>query len=283
MSKSRTGLGRGLGALIPSVAPSVEAVDVDLIVPNPHQPRASLGEESLRELAESIREHGMLQPLLVSRMAGGEGALTYQLIAGERRLEAARMAGLERVPVVVKEATSGELLELALVENLQRADLGPLEEAGAYRRLQEDFGLTQEQIAARVGRSRTAVANSLRLLGLSAEMRASLAGGEISEGHARALLGLEDEGERRLAWRAVVEQGLSVRQTEELVRSWPGKVPAERRTAPSRSAELTELEERLRSALGTKVSLTRGRRGGRIVIHFYSDEELEGLIEKLSR
>jgi ParB family chromosome partitioning protein len=283
MSKSRTGLGRGLGALIPSVAPSVEAVDVDLIVPNPHQPRASLGEESLRELAASVREHGMLQPLLVSRMAGGEGTLTYQLIAGERRLEAARMAGLERVPVVVKEATSGELLELALVENLQRADLGPLEEAGAYRRLQEDFGLTQEQIAGRVGRSRTAVANSLRLLGLSAEMRASLAAGEISEGHGRALLGLDDEGERRLAWRAVVERGLSVRQTEELVRSWPGRAAGGRRAAPSRSAELTELEERLRGALGTRVSLTRGRRGGRIVIHFYSDEELEGLIERLIR
>lgn len=283
MSKRKTGLGRGLGALIPSAAPSVEEVDVDLIVPNPHQPRASLGEESLRELAESIREHGMLQPLLVSRMTGTEGTLTYQLIAGERRLEAARMAGLERVPVVVKEASSGELLELALVENLQRADLGPLEEAGAYRRLHEDFGLTQEQVAARVGRSRTAVANSLRLLSLSAEMRASLAAGEMSEGHARALLGLEDEGERRGAWRTVVEQGLSVRQTEDLVRSWPRRARGRRRAAPGRSAELAELEERLRAALGTRVSLTRSRRGGRIVIHFYSDEELEGLVQRLSR
>jgi len=282
MSNRKTGLGRGLESLIPRAAPSVEAVDVDLIVPNPHQPRASLGEESLRELAESIREHGMLQPLLVSRTQDPGGALTYQLIAGERRLQAAKMAGLEKVPVVVKEIASDQLLELALVENLQRADLNPLEEAGAYRRLHEDFGLTQEQIAARVGRSRTAVANSLRLLGLNSEIRASLAGGEISEGHARALLGLEDESQRRHAWHTVVEEGLSVRQAEELVRSWPRRARAARPRARMRSPELLEVEERLRASLGTRVSLTTGRRGGRIVIHFYSQEELEGLVERLT-
>lgn len=282
MSKRRSGLGRGLEALIPSTAPAVETVDVDLIVPNPHQPRASLGEESLRELAESVREHGMLQPLLVSRIEVPGRVTTYQLIAGERRLAAARMAGLERVPVVMREAASGELLELALVENLQRADLNPLEEAGAFRRLQQEFGLSQEAIASRVGRSRAAIANSLRLLGLSAEMRASLASGEISEGHARALLGLEEGDERRRAWRLVVDGGLSVRQTEELVRSWPRGGGKRRRTAAGRSAELAGLEERLRTSLGTRVSLSRGRRGGRIVIHFYSDEELEALVERLT-
>lgn len=282
MSKRKTGLGRGLESLIPRAAPSVEAVDVDLIVPNPHQPRASLGEESLRELAESIREHGMLQPLLVSRTQDPGGALTYQLIAGERRLQAAKMAGLEKVPVVVKEITSDQLLELALVENLQRADLNPLEEAGAYRHLHEDFGLTQEQIAARVGRSRTAVANSLRLLALSPEIRASLAGSEISEGHARALLGLDDESQRRRAWHMVMERGLSVRQTEELVRSWPRRARGAQPRARMRSPDLLEVEERLRASLGTRVSLTRGRRGGRIIIHFYSQEELEGLVERLT-
>lgn len=282
MSKRKTGLGRGLESLIPRAAPSVEAVDVDLIVPNPHQPRASLGEESLRELAESIREHGMLQPLLVSRTQDLGGALTYQLIAGERRLQAAKMVGLEKVPVVVKEIASDQLLELALVENLQRADLNPLEEAGAYRRLHEDFGLTQEQIAARVGRSRTAVANSLRLLALSPEIRATLASSEISEGHARALLGLDDESQRRRAWHMVMERGLSVRQTEELVRSWPRRARGAQPRARIRSPELLEVEERLRASLGTRVSLTTGRRGGRIIIHFYSQEELEGLVERLT-
>lgn len=282
MSNRKTGLGRGLESLIPRAAPSVEAVDVDLIIPNPHQPRASLGDESLRELAESIREHGLLQPLLVSRTHEPGGALAYQLIAGERRLQAAKMAGLQKVPVVVKDITSDELLELALVENLQRADLNPLEEAGAYRRLHEDFGLTQEQIAARVGRSRTAVANSLRLLALSPEIRASLADGEISEGHARALLGLDDESQRRHAWRMVVERGLSVRQTEDLVRSWPRRARSAQPRARVRSPELLDVEERLRSSLGTRVSLTRGRRGGRIIIHFYSQEELDGLVERLT-
>lgn len=282
MSKRKTGLGRGLESLIPRAAPSVEAVDVDLIVPNPHQPRASLGEESLRELAESIREYGMLQPLLVSRTQDPGGALTYQLIAGERRLQAAKMVGLEKVPVVVKEIASDQLLELALVENLQRADLNPLEEAGAYRRLHEDFGLTQEQIAARVGRSRTAVANSLRLLALSPEIRASLASSEISEGHARALLGLDDESQRRRAWHMVMERGLSVRQTEELVRSCPRRARGAQPRARMRSPELLEVEERLRASLGTRVSLTRSRRGGRIIIHFYSQEELEGLVERLT-
>ncbi len=281
MSNRKTGLGRGLESLIPRAASSAEAVDVDLIIPNPHQPRSTLGDESLRELAESIREHGLLQPLLVSHTQEPGGALAYQLIAGERRLQAAKMAGLQKVPVVVKDVTSGELLELALVENLQRADLNPLEEAGAYRRLHEDFGLTQEQIATRVGRSRTAVANSLRLFGLNPEIRASLAGGEISEGHARALLGLDDESQRRRAWRMVVERGLSVRQTEELVRSWPQRARRAQPRARTRSPELLDVEERLRASLGTRVSLTKGRRGGRITIHFYSQEELEGLVERL--
>ena len=278
------GLGRGLGALIPpTVAGGVDEVDVDLIVPNPHQPRSAISEESIAELTASIREHGILQPLLVSV---GEAEGTYQLVAGERRLRAARLAGLTRVPVMVKEAASRELLELALVENLQREDLNPLEEAQAYRRLTEEFGMTQEAIAARVGRSRTAVANSVRLLALSDEMKESLAGGTMTEGHARALLGLTDQSMRQQAWRALMEHGLTVRQTEDLVREWPSgdgtktkaKPRPRRRDDPDRDA----VEARLRASLGTKAELRRRASGrGRLVLYFYSDEELEGLLTRL--
>jgi ParB family chromosome partitioning protein len=276
------GLGRGLAALIPTTtAPGIEEVDLDLIVPNPHQPRAAFSEASLQELVQSIREHGVIQPLIVS---AGDSPGVYQLIAGERRLRAARLAGLERVPVVVKEAADRELLEIALVENLQREDLNALEEARAYRRLADEFGLTQEAIAARVSRSRTAVANSIRLLGLSDEIKGSLAGGEISEGHARALLGLDSEAARREAWRRVVDRGLTVRQTEELVRSWPpnGEAKPARQGSPRKhSPEIAAVEDKLRSALGTKVELRRSARGrGRLVVHFYSDEELEALLRR---
>ncbi len=281
MTKQR-GLGRGLAALIPTTtAPGVEEIDLDLIVPNPHQPRAAFSEASLQELVQSIREHGVIQPLIVS---AGDSPGVYQLIAGERRLRAARLAGLERVPVVVKEAADRELLEIALVENLQREDLNALEEARAYRRLADEFGLTQEAISSRVGRSRTAVANSMRLLGLSDEIKGSLAGGEISEGHARALLGLDAEAARREAWRRVVDRGLTVRQTEELVRSWPPNGEAKPASQPLRRAhspEIAAVEDKLRSALGTKVELRRSARGrGRLVVHFYSDEELEALLRR---
>ena len=279
MTKQR-GLGRGLAALIPSAGGGVEEVDLDLIVPNPHQPRAAVSEESLHDLVESIREHGVIQPLIVS---DGAAPGVYQLIAGERRLRAARLAGLARVPVVVKEAADHELLELALVENLQREDLNALEEAQAYRRLADEFGLTQEAIAARVGRSRTAVANSMRLLGLSDELKASLAAAEISEGHARALLGLEEDTGRRRAWRQVVERGLTVRQTEELVRNWADAPQATARPARrGQNPEVASLEDKLRTALGTKVELRRSAKGrGRLVVHFYSDEELESLLRRL--
>jgi ParB family chromosome partitioning protein len=281
MAKTKTGLGRGLGALIPTFAPSVEAVEIGRIVSNPQQPRTAVDPQALAELAESVRQHGVIQPLLVSRVEAEAGAEpTYQVIAGERRLQAARMAGLERVPVVVKEATPREVLELALVENLQRADLNALEEAQAFRRLAEEFGLAQSEIAARVGRSRTAVANSLRLLGLSDEIKASLAGGQISPGHARALLGVHSQRERHRAWQRVVGHGLSVRETEELVRASP-RGARRARPARRRDPEVEAVEGKLRAALGTKVRLAKGRRGGRITIHFYSDEELQSLVDKL--
>lgn len=280
MTRTR-GLGRGLEALIPATAVGVDEIDVDLIVPNPHQPRAPTSDASLSELVESMREHGVLQPLVVTQ-SGAEGV--YQLIAGERRLRAARIAGLSRVPVVVKDAASKELLEIALVENLQREDLNVLEEANAFRRLADDFGMTQEEIATRVGRSRTAVANAMRLLALSDEIKASVASGTISEGHARALLGIDDDEARRDAWQQVEQRGLTVRQTEELVRVWPddGAPTAPRTPRAGVDPETAALEERVRASVGTKVELRRRKSGrGRLVLHFYSDEELEGLLGKL--
>ena len=282
MTNRRGGLGRGLDALIPNLQPAgaparLDEVDIDLISPNPQQPRTVFDPASLTELADSIREHGIIQPLIVSRPGGGASG-TYQLIAGERRLLAAREAGLQRVPVVLKEASPQGLLELALVENLQRADLGPLEEAAAFRRLVEEFSMTQEAVATRVGRSRPAVANSIRLLTLPDDIQASLARGEITPGHARALLGIDDPQEQRRTWQRIVEGSLTVRDAETL---------AKRRTRTvqtgvlRRPPEILALEDRLQSQLGTKVDLVRGRKGGKLTIHFYSDEELEALIERL--
>jgi ParB family transcriptional regulator, chromosome partitioning protein len=281
-------LGRGLGSLLPSGS-GVSEVDLDLIVPNPRQPRTTIAPDALAELAESVRAHGILQPLVVSRVVTPSGAVTYQLIAGERRLRAARAAGLTRAPVVVREATPQDLLELALIENVQRADLDPLEEAAAYRRLIDEFGLTQEAVARRVAKSRVTVANALRLLALPEAIRASLAAGEISEGHARALLGAPDDEARLRAWQETVAAGLTVRQTEELVRrlrdapveaagTQPAAEPA--RARPSDPA-LADIEERMQRALGTQVRLERSRKGGRIVIRFYGDEDLNALIERL--
>lgn len=272
------------------------ALEVELgrIEPNPRQPRRQIDEVELAELADSIREHGLIQPLVVTPLeerSSARAALParprYRLIAGQRRWQAAQLAGLVRVPVVVRQATPRQLLELALVENVQRTDLNPLEEAAAYQQLSLEFGLTQEAIGQRVGKSRFAVANTLRLLHLPAAVQRALVDGRLSEGHARALLGLGDqEGQRRLADQ-VVEQGLSVRQTEELVRRMqqPPQPETQRRVARRRSGSLSpdvlELEARLRQALGTKVNLTHSARGGRVVIHYYDDEQLQSLIDRL--
>ncbi len=276
MTRTR-GLGRGLGALIPATAGGIDEIDVDLIVPNPHQPRATFDEDALDELVLSLKEHGVLQPLLVTT-SNTEGV--YQLIAGERRLRAAKLAGLTRVPVIVKEAATRELLELALVENLQREDLNALEEAAAYQRLAGEFGITQDEIAQRVGRSRAAVANTMRLLALSDEIKQSLAAGAITEGHGRALLAIEIEAERRSAWQQVIERGLTVRQTEQLARRNTNGVskPATNGVDP----EIDQIESRIRDALGTKVELRRQKSGrGKLVLHFFSDDELNGLLSRI--
>ncbi len=286
MAKPKIGLGRGLDALIASsrLSMSAETLNIEQISPNPRQPRHCLDPVALQELADSIRQHGVLQPLLVTRTADGDEDATakYLLIAGERRWQAAKIAGLTEVPVIIKEATEQQTLELALVENLQRSDLNPLEEATAYRQLADNFGMTQEDIARRGGKQRTTVSNSLRLLNLDEEIKQSLAAGEISEGHARALLGLDDANDRWLLWQRILAQGLSVRQTEEAVRRWP-----KHRGIPQKvgrlglDAEMRQIEDKFRAALGTKINLIRGRRGGRLIVHFYSAEELQSIYDKI--
>ncbi|MXW26007.1 MAG: ParB/RepB/Spo0J family partition protein [Dehalococcoidia bacterium] len=288
MTQPRRGLGRGLDALLPGGAEeatppgrTLQEIDIDLIAPNPEQPRTNFPPEQLRELAESIREHGVLQPLVVSLEEEGG----YRLIAGERRLQAARLADLPTVPVVVREVDGSELLELALVENIQRADLNPIEEALAYRRLLSEYGLTQEEVAKRVGRSRAAVANATRLLQLESEIRRSLVAGEIREGHARALLGMPEGPGRLEVWREAVRRGLSVRETEAAVRRALSPRAARPPTAPSSSppgTPMRDLETNLRRALGTRVTVSAHRAGGaRIVVDTYSDEELEAVTNRL--
>jgi ParB family chromosome partitioning protein len=294
-STQRRGLGRGLAALIVNTDPErdVAAADdasettaeggavsipVEAISPNPRQPRAKFDEESLAELAASIREHGIIQPLIVTRNPEQSGH--YWLIAGERRLRAAQMAELEDAPCIVREASEQELLELALVENIQRSDLNPLEEAAAYQMLIDRFSLTQELIAKRVARSRSAVANTVRLLQLPGEVQQALIDGEISAGHARALLGLADEETMIAALQRVLERSLNVRQTESLVKQLlqvPSEPTPETEAAPL-DAHLQHVENRFRDALGTRVSLNRNRDGsGRLIVHFYSDEDLDSL------
>jgi ParB family chromosome partitioning protein len=288
MTKKRA-LGRGLEALIPTGAPqtaraSVQHVSVNVIAPNPHQPRQHSDPEALNELAASIAEHGLIQPLIVTTsLQNAPSGMQYQLIAGERRLEASKLAGFETVPVIVKEATPQQMLELALVENIQRADLNPLEEAAAYQQLAEVFGLTQQQIADKVGKNRVSVANALRLLRLPNFVKSVLASGQISEGHARALLGLENDQEMmERALKAVIKQHLSVRQAEEMVRRLR-TAPASPKATRTVTPETRALESEFGQALGTKVNLTRSKKGGRLTIHFYSEEELHGLYELLVR
>jgi len=283
--KEKGGLGRGLGALIPAGLPAsgLRRVHVDAITPNPRQPRTHFDPDALQELADSIRELGLIQPLIVQQVPEAEGSgrpPRYVLITGERRWRAARLAGLQHVDVIVKEATPTETLELALVENIQRADLNPLEEAAAYDQLQREFGMTQERIAERVGRSRVSVTNALRLLRLPEEIKAAIADGTLTEGHARALLMLDDEEDRLLAFHAVLKKHLSVRQTEEWVRRMQSASDAVARQR-TRSPETVALEQRFRDALGTRVELFRSRKGGRLVVHFYSEDDLQALYDRI--
>jgi ParB family chromosome partitioning protein len=260
-----------------SKARGVRQIPVEKIIPNPHQPRSKMAEEALEELAASIREHGIIQPLIVSEDTEAE---RFILIAGERRWRAARIAGLEMVPVIQREVTEQQQLEIALIENVQRADLTPLETAEAYRQLSEQFSLTHEQIAERVGKSRVSITNTLRLLTLPKQLKEALAEGAISEGHARAILGLPNPQAQRAALNSVLNLGLNVRQTEALVKKMSGQRPP---STPKQEAppEIKALEDRLRHHFGTKVNLSSGKNGGSLVIHYYSDEELNTILEKI--
>ncbi len=278
------GLGRGLSALIPQRSvgtPGPTEIALDRIRHNPHQPRKRFDDAELATLTASVREHGILQPILVTETIDG-----YLLVAGERRLRAARDAGLERIPAVVRHLDDRTQLEIALVENLQREDLDAIEAAHGFRRLIDEFGFSQEDLAARVGRARSTVANTLRLLDLAPVVQRAIADRFVTEGHGRALGGLSVEHQEHVLG-TVIDQDLSVRQTEELVRRLrePKRSTAVDAAPPrtvSADPDLERVEEDLRRSLGTKVSLARSRRGGRIVIEYYSDEELGRLYERLT-
>ncbi len=313
------GLGRGLDALIPQSShaepdktpvaiDSVNAlgataigssgvleVAVNDIHPNPHQPRntQTIAQLKLEELAASIKEHGVIQPIIVTRAQGtaaqGDVSVSYTLIAGERRWRAAKLANLETVPVIIKDAAPQQMMELALIENIQRSDLSPMEEAHAYQALMQEYGLTQEQVADRVGKERSTITNTVRLLKLPASVQQALMDGKITEGHARALLsqGMTADWQIHLVEEFIVPKGLNVRQTEALVKQTIANAPGAQTNKPKPSVPKVSLEDRqvetrLRDSLGTKVNLQRGRKGnGRIVIEFYSDEEFSAIFDKI--
>ena len=280
----RSGLGKGLDALIPggsqpvsTSASGVTQVAVDLIQRNPRQPREKFDINELENLAASIREHGVIQPLIVAPGKNG----VYILIAGERRLQASRKAGLKTVPVVIRNATDQQLLELAIIENVQRADLNAIEEAEAYQNMAKEFKMSHEVIAQRVGKSRVAVTNTMRLLDACAAVKQALVDNRITEGHARAMLALTTAKAQENLLNTVVNLDLSVRQTEALARKYSGQKPATKKKSAS-SADVSDIEKKLRSSLGTKVALKYGKKGGTVTIYYYSDEELDTWLEKLT-
>lgn len=281
---SKKGLGRGLGALIPEVSitekdrESILEVEIRLIEPNPNQPRKLFDQGKLEELASSIREHGIVQPLVV-RPKASKG---YEIVAGERRWRAAQLAGLTKVPALIRDFSEAETMEIALIENLQREDLNPLEEAEAYKLLLEEFQLTQDELAKRLGKSRPQISNTLRLLHLAPTVRENLRAGSISMGHAKVLLGVENaEEQQRLAVRVAAE-GLSVRQLEEALRRpvSPAEKPA-KRERESLTADLLAVEQRLRELLGTPVRLSVGDQKGKIEITFFGEEGLSRILDVL--
>ena len=300
------GLGRGLSSLIPNKQPSqanqasiaqseedvdprpmsakkddvirgdkyVIDVDVNNIIPNPHQPRLQFDDEKLNDLAESIKQHGVIQPLVVSKNGS-----QYELIAGERRFQASKRAGLAKVPVIVREAGEKEKLELAIIENIQRHDLNAIEEAKAYQKLMDEYQLNQEEVASKMGKSRSLVANKVRLLGLPVEIQKALIEGQITEGHAKAILAILNPEKQRALFEMIVKNNLTVRQTEDKTKEISVKPHKRQVTA---DPELKQLEDTLVGALGTKVKVSKSGDGGKIVIEYYSKEDLDSLLEKIS-
>ena len=282
MTKRRA-LGRGLSSLIPEgdqkdkSKSGLVQVSLEAISPNPHQPRSRVNEEKLAELADSIREHGLIQPLIVTETSPGK----YSLIAGERRWRAAALAGLSEIPVVVKEASPRDMLELAIIENVQRDDLNAIEEAVAYQQLIDEFGMTQEDVAKSVGKSRPTVANTVRLLRLGPNIQAAVVDGQISGAHARALLPLPTPEAQSAVLQTIVKNGLSVRQVEALVKKILDGAKPKPKKAPVVAPEMTALADEISQSLGTKVDIQQGAKGGKLVIHYYSDEELQAIYESI--
>lgn len=275
-------LGRGLGALIPGINDSEEKpseskdyfiCDIDLIRSNPYQPRITFNEEELRELSDSISEIGVLQPLLVREADEG-----YELIAGERRLRASKMAGLGSVPVVVKSATNREMLEISIIENIQRANLNPMEESDSYHRLMADFGLTQNEAAERVGKSRSAVANFLRLRNLPDQVKDAIKDDTVSMGHARALLGLDNHSQQLSAFSEIVTRSLSVRQTEAMVKKMKAVKEEKQAPKPADATWVNEIADSLSKRFGTKVQIKRKGNRGVVTIEFYNSDDLDRLV-----
>ena len=283
--RKKRALGRGLSALIPEIEKSQEPskdffyCEIELIRPNRYQPRIQFAEDELAELCQSIKEQGILQPLLVREENG-----SFELIAGERRLRAAKRAGLTQVPVVTKRIDDSKLLELSIVENIQRANINPVEESEAYHRLITEFQLTQDNVATRVGKSRSAVANFLRLRQLPDPIKASIQEGKLTMGHARALLGIENSNQQMAAWRAVIRKDLSVRETEDLIRSLKGekKKPKVSRKS-TEDLYLISLADDLSRHFGTKVVIKQRGQSGRVEIEFYSNDDLDRLIQRLQQ
>ena len=287
--RKKMALGKGLDALIPDVglmddpekstgSQSYFQCQIELIQPNRYQPRTHFAPDELSELSDSIRTQGIIQPLLVRKQDVG-----YELVAGERRLRAAKLAGLTKVPVVVKEISDAEMLELSIVENIQRENLNPMEEAEAYHRLITEFGLTQEQASGRVGKSRSAVANFLRLRQLPDPIKESINIGQLSMGHARALLGAETAAQQNVAWRAIIKKTLSVRQTEDLIKRLRNSAMAvERKKSTSEDRHLASVADNLSRRFGTKVQIKRRGKKGKLEIEFYSNDDLDRLIELLN-
>lgn len=276
----KKGLGKGLGALLDSEnilaeTSAVSELKINEIEPNREQPRKQFDQEKLKGLAESIKQHGVVQPIIVKKNENG-----YSIIAGERRWRAAKIAGLKTIPAIIKDLTSREIMEVALIENLQREDLNPLEEAEAYKKLMDDHGLTQEAISKIVGKSRAAIANSIRLLTLPETIREMLVNELLTPGHARTLITIEDEEKQKLLAKTIIDKNLNVRETEKLTQNQTAQ--RKKRKSPERDANIIDIEEKLKSILGTKVDLQHFSNKGRIVIEYYSNEEFDRIIDILT-
>lgn len=278
----KKGLGKGLGALIESAETEdsgVRELRINDIEPNSGQPRKHFNDEKLAQLAESIKQHGVVQPLIVQRDGN-----TYKIVAGERRWRASRLAGLQNVPVIIRDLSNKQVMEIALIENLQREDLNPIEEAEAYERLMEEFGMTQEEISATVGKSRPAIANSVRLLSLQDKIKSMVISGEISSGHARTILSIEDRETQLKAVEEVIKKELNVRETELLVKRLTTKKTGKK--SKNADIEYLALEERFREIFGTKVKIINNKKNGKILIEYYSIDELDriiNIVEKMAK